>query len=156
MSAREEARRLFLEGYNCSQSVFAACAERLGMDRETALKISAPMGGGVGRMRDVCGAFSACAMLAGLKFADTSSSPESKKNIYEITQVLAETFKERNGSIICRELLKLGEYSEKSATPDARDKAYYASRPCLAIVEFAADMAERKIVEADRPPSKKS
>ncbi len=155
-SARDKARKLFLEGYNCAQSVFAACAEELGIGKETALRLSAPMGAGVGRMREVCGAFSACAMLAGLKFADTSPSPESKKRIYEITQTLAEEFKRRNGSIICRELLKLNAELGNDPTPDLRDAKYYASRPCLKIVELAAEIAEFEILAEGGAASKKS
>ena len=86
----DRASRFFRKGYNCAQSVFAAHAEKLGLDLDTALKISAPLGGGVGRMREICGAFSACAMLAGLKFASAEASKEEKARIYEITQKLAE------------------------------------------------------------------
>ena len=81
----KKAGDLFLEGYNCAQAVFAANATKLGLPFETALKLSAPLGGGVGRMRNVCGAFSACAMLMGLKESDASNSKESKALIYKKT-----------------------------------------------------------------------
>ena len=79
--AENSAAGLFMRGYNCSQAVFAAHAGELGMDFETALKVSAPLGGGVGRMREVCGAFSACAMLDGLKNCSSDPSAEEKKRL---------------------------------------------------------------------------
>lgn len=139
------AAELFLEGRNCSQSVFAAYAEHFGIGFETALKLSAPLGGGVGRMRNVCGAFSALAMLLGLKEASASADAEAKKRIYARTQALAKKFAEENGSIICAELLR-GTGADSSASPQKRDKSYYASRPCLKIVESAARLAESDIL----------
>lgn len=136
------AAELFVKGYNCAQAVFAAHAQALGMDFETALKISAPMGGGVGRLREVCGAFSACAMLDGLKNCSTSSSPAVKEAAYARVQKLAEKFRKENGSLICRELLQLQKDAVLSPTPDARDAQYYASRPCLKIVECASKIIE--------------
>lgn len=141
----DRASRFFRKGYNCAQSVFAAHAEKLGLDLDTALKISAPLGGGVGRMREICGAFSACAMLAGLKFASAEASKEEKARIYEITQKLAEKFKAQNGSIICRELLGLMESEKSAPVPDERTAHYYASRPCEKIVENASKLASKEI-----------
>jgi C_GCAxxG_C_C family probable redox protein len=137
------AAELFVRGYNCAQAVFASHAQALGMDFETALKISAPMGGGVGRLREVCGAFSACAILDGLKNCSTSSSPAEKEAAYARVQELAEEFRKENGSIICRELLQLQKDAALSPSPAARDAQYYATRPCLKIVECAS-----KIIEA--------
>lgn len=130
-----------MAGYNCSQSVFAANAPRLGIDEKTALRIAEGLGGGVGRMREVCGAFSACAMLLGLKEATDDASPEKKRKIYERTQQLAEEFRRENGSIICREILKLQKDAPMSPTPDARTAEYYAKRPCLRVVESADALA---------------
>ncbi len=142
----KKAGELFKCGYNCAQSVFAASANRLGVDTQTALKLSAPLGAGVGRMREVCGAFSACAMLIGLKYASAEASDEKKKEIYERTQKLAEEFKNLNGSIICREILKLQEDAPTPPTPDARTAEYYAKRPCLKVVENA-DCLIRKYID---------
>lgn len=142
----DKALKLFRKGYNCAQSVFAAHAEKLGLDLDTALKISAPLGGGVGRMREVCGAFSACAMLAGLKFASAEASREEKARIYEITQKLAEKFKAQNGSIICRELLGLMGNESQTHIPDERTAQYYASRPCEKIVANASKLAAEEIL----------
>ena len=140
------ASELFKCGYNCAQSVFAAHADKLGIDTATALKVSAPLGAGVGRMREVCGAFLACSMLLGLKEASTQPSDERKKEIYERTQKLAEEFKKRNGSIICREILKLQKDAPTPPTPDKRTAEYYAKRPCLKVVENA-DALIKEIIE---------
>ena len=139
--AEKWASELFKCGYNCSQSVFAAHAAKFGIDTATALKLSAPLGGGVGLMREVCGAFSACAMLLGLKEASDDASPEKKRKIYERTQQLAEEFRRENGSIICREILKLQKDAPTPPTPDARTAEYYAKRPCLRVVESADALA---------------
>ena len=138
---------LFMRGYNCAQAVFAAHACRLGLDFETALKLSAPLGGGVGRLREVCGAFSACAMLDGLKNCSSSASPEEKEAVYARVQSLAEQFRKANGSIICRELLQLQKNAPLSAKPDARDAHYYAARPCAKIVENASKIIEAHLAE---------
>ncbi len=143
---KKSAEELFLKGYNCAQSVFAAYAGEFGLDPELSLKISASMGGGVGRMREVCGAFSACAMLCGMKFADDSPDPEKKAQIYERVQKLAEEFKARNGSIICAKILDLKKDSPISHRPDPRNPSYYASRPCLKVVKEAALIVEKYIL----------
>ena len=142
MEGFSEAQKLFLQGYNCSQSVFAVNAIKLGMDFETALKVSIGLGGGVGRLRQVCGAFSACAMLAGMLKADDSPDPKQKEVIYTFVQKLAEDFKKENGSIICGEILNLKKEQTFSPTPDARTEEYYKSRPCLAVVGIADKIAK--------------
>ena len=149
MENSSEAQKLFLQGYNCSQSVFAANASALGMDFETALKVSIGLGGGVGRLRQVCGAFSACAMLAGMLKADDSPDQKQKEVVYTFVQKLAEDFKKENGSIICAEILKLKENQTQSPTPDARTAEYYKNRPCLAVVGFADKMAKSFIEQKD-------
>ena len=135
------AGELFKCGYNCAQAVFAARASKFGIDTETALKLSAPLGAGVGRMREVCGAFSACAMLVGLKKASAEPSEDRKREIYELTQKLAEDFKRENGSIICRDILKLQKDAAVSPVPLPRTDEYYAKRPCLKVVESADALA---------------
>ncbi len=141
----KDSASLFTDGLNCAQSVFVPFARQFNIDEETAKKLSVALGAGVGRMRNVCGAFSALAMLAGLKFSE-NDTPENKKRIYQITQKLAEIFKEKNGSIICAELLKLKEGENSSPAPQSRNAQYYKTRPCLAIVQNAADIAESKIL----------
>ncbi len=132
-----KAQKLFLEGYNCAQSVFAANADRFGIDKDIALKVSMGLGGGVGRLREVCGAFSACAMLVGLMETSTKADKERKEAVYVFVQKLAEDFKAQNGSIICRDLLKLQEDDKLLPKPDERNSSYYATRPCLRIVGIA-------------------
>ena len=132
-----KAQKLFLEGYNCAQSVFTANADRFGIDKDIALKVSMGLGGGVGRLREVCGAFSACAMLVGLMETSTKADKERKEAVYVFVQKLAEDFKAQNGSIICRDLLKLQEDDKLLPKPDERNSSYYATRPCLRIVGIA-------------------
>lgn len=138
----EKAAELFESGFNCAQSVFAAYADLFGMDRETALKLSCPMGGGMGRMREVCGTVSAMSMLSGLKSGNTDPQNEAaKKEAYELVRRMAEAFKAENGTIICRELLGL-DGMETSAAPTVRTPQYYASRPCTGFVRSAARIVE--------------
>lgn len=143
----EKAVELFASGYNCCQAVFAAYADLYGMDRETALKLSSPMGGGMGRMREVCGTVSAMAMLSGLADGNADAADEAKKTeVYQCVRDMSDEFAEKNGSIICRELLGiLGR--EKSAAPSARTEEYYAVRPCVKFVRYAAEIVEKTLVE---------
>jgi C_GCAxxG_C_C family probable redox protein len=139
-NVRERAIDLFKQGYNCSQSVFGVFCEECGMDFETALKISSSFGGGMGRLREVCGAVSGMFMVAGMKYGysdpkDTKSKTEHYKRIQE----LAETFKEKNNSIVCRELLGLSTKSE-SYIPEERTVEYYKKRPCVELVGDAAEI----------------
>lgn len=143
---RDKAKRLFKEGYNCAQSVFCAFAPELGIDFETALKLSSSFGGGMGRLREVCGAVSAMFMIAGLKHGYTSPSDDvTKTQHYERVQKLAEIFKQKNKSYICRELLGLSAGAD-TPTPAQRTAQYYATRPCEELVGDAADIIEKYIL----------
>ena len=143
----EQAVKTFESGYTCAQAVFVTYADLFGMDRETALKLSSPMGGGVGRMREICGAVSSMALLAGLKEGNTDpENEEGKERIYVLVRQLADRFKDRNHSIICRELLGITE-REESARPSQRTKEYYASRPCSGLVASAAKIIEELLLE---------
>ena len=138
----EYALSLFKSGYNCAQSVLAASADLLGMDTETALKMSSAMGGGIGRMREVCGTVSAMAMLAGLKEGNADpENEEAKEHIYALVRRMSALFKEQQGTIICRELLGI-EGMEESAKPSIRTPEFYASRPCGRIIACAAEIIE--------------
>lgn len=140
-----EAVRLFESGYNCAQSVFAAYADLLGMDKETALKLASPMGAGIGRMREVCGTVSAMSLLLGLKEGNADAlDEEAKKRVYEKTRAMADRFKEENGSIICRELLGITG-REQSAAPSQRTESYYMTRPCSRLVASAAQIVEDEL-----------
>lgn len=146
MTHKEKAREYFMQGFNCSQAVCAAFCDVTGIDEETALKISAGFGAGFGRMRSICGACSGMAMVAGLLYgyADASDSA-AKGEHYELIQMLSEKFKEKNGgSIICSELLK-GLETNPGTNPDPRTAEYYKKRPCLKIVESAAEVLDEYI-----------
>lgn len=132
----------FEEGYNCCQSVFSTYADLFGMDRETALKLSCSMGAGVGRMREVCGTVSAMALLAGLKTGNTDPQNQAAKTAnYELVRLLADTFREQQGAIVCREILGI-RGREKSAAPTIRTKEYYRTRPCSRTVACASRIIE--------------
>lgn len=133
----DRAVELFMSGCNCSQAVFVAFATDLGLGEEMALSISIGLGGGVGRMREFCGAVSGSAMVVGLKYPEYD-----KMQVYELVRAIADEFKKTNPSIVCKELLKLQE-AEKSAKPDERTPEYYKKRPCVKIVEDAAKAVEK-------------
>lgn len=149
----ERAAALFKEGFNCSQSVFAAYADLFGMDRETALRVSASFGAGIGRMREVCGAANGMFLVAGMLSGSTEGKDQTaKKNNYEIVQRLAEEFKKENrGTYICRELLGLDKDGKTTisggTTPEARTEEYYKKRPCLRTIEGAAAIVERMLLD---------
>lgn len=143
----ERARQLFHEGYNCAQSVVLAYSDLFGLDNWLAASISAPLGGGMGRLREVCGAVSGMFMVAGLYYKnDMPSDMEKRKTVYAAVQNLAEKSKALNGSIICRELLGLDHKSDVP-TPEARTEAYYKRRPCADYVASAARLIGEKLNE---------
>lgn len=140
-----KARNYFLEGYNCSQSVFLAFCDLTGFDEKTALLVSSSFGGGMGRLREVCGAVSGMFMAAGVLYGytDPKAGPEKMEH-YKRIQELAASFKERNSSIVCRDILgKIAE--DKSFIPSERTEEYYKSRPCAKMVEDATEILEKYI-----------
>lgn len=138
-----KARELFLSGFNCSQSVFCAYADDYGIPQDLALKLSASFGGGIGRMRETCGAVCGMAMLAGMETGQTDPSDSaSKQNNYKTVQKLADQFKQTNGSIKCAELLGLRKNAPIQPQPDERTAEYYRTRPCLKMVESAVEIFE--------------
>ncbi len=157
---REElARRNFTTGYNCAQSVVRAfddVFEEHGVDPETAALLASPLGGGMGRMREVCGAVSGMLLVLGL--AEGYNDPEAfdaKKELYEKAQALAGAFKDENGSIICRELLGL-DAGPSEATPEKRTESYYGSRPCAELVAQRGDAGEAHGVVLRQPPLRRA
>ena len=144
---KEKALSLFMEGYNCSQSVFMAFADRFGIDEDTAKRISAGLGGGVGRQREVCGAVSGAVMVIGsIRAAESGDDSDGKKANYELVREFCDSFRERHGgTIICREMLKIMADKKESATPDERNAEYYAKRPCAWAVYDAAEILEEMI-----------
>lgn len=150
MSKGDIAKQNFLNGYNCSQAVLLAFCEDFGLEKETALKISEPFGGGMGRMREVCGTVTGMFMVLGLAMGNSDAKDGStKKNVYKSVQELAEKFKQDNGSIICRELLGLQKANKESYVPSERTNEYYKKRPCPELCKYAADILEEYLKEED-------
>lgn len=133
---KERAQELFKSGYNCSQAVLGAFCEELGLDFETAMKLASSFGGGMGRMREVCGTVTGMFMAAGLAYGEGD-----KAEHYKRIQELAQKFKDINGSIICRELLN-GVESSNEPKPSERTEAYYKKRPCVDLVGDSAEIFE--------------
>lgn len=145
MTRREHAMQLFEEGYNCAQSVFLAFEDLHGIDRETAARLSSSFGGGMGRLREVCGAVSGMFMTAGVLYGyDDPKASTEKSEHYGRIQELAKAFEEKNGSIVCRELLGL-EVKRETPVPEARTAEYYKKRPCKELVGDAAEILEAYI-----------
>lgn len=134
----DRAIALFRKGYNCSQSVFAACADLYGIEDEAlALRLSASFGGGIGRMRQTCGAACGMFMLAGLENGSPiEGDAEGKTRNYSLVQDLATKFKQENGSLICAELLGIAPKPQEP-TPAPRTEEYYKKRPCVEMVASA-------------------
>ena len=139
----KKAKELFEQGYNCAQAVFGAFAEDLGIDFDMAVKISSGFGGGMGRLREVCGTVSGMFLVLSMKYGyDDPNANEEKKALYKDIQALSEEFKRENGSIICRELLGLTIKGADNPVPETRTEKYYKKRPCSELCEYAADLLE--------------
>lgn len=143
MSYADKAKELFEKGYNCAQSVVGAFADVLNTDERTALKMAVGLGGGLGRMREVCGAVSGSAMILGYVYGGENA--EDKKAAYEKVQEFAKAFKGDEGSIICREILGLDTDETETATPEERTEHYYEVRPCAQKVYEAAQIVEEML-----------
>lgn len=131
----------FMAGYGCCQSVVAAFADLYGVDEKTALRFGAGFGGGVGRLRMMCGAVSGIVMLVGLDCGQTEGSDrEGKSACYKVVQELLTRSEQQNGSLICAEILGLKGHDKANCTYEAspRTAEYYKTRPCAAKVESAA------------------
>lgn len=158
----------FKQGYNCSQSVAMTFSEVYGIPVPLMARLSASFGGGIGRMREVCGSACGMFMLAGLEVQNVEDAPEPlnleanpypsqelKKKNYEVVQQLAARFKAETGSIICKELLGLNKQRADGtipeiqivATPEARTDEYYRKRPCIRMVETAVRIYCRYLQE---------
>ena len=146
----EIAAHNFLIGYNCAQSVFLTFADRYNINPETALKSSSSFGGGMGRLREVCGAVSAMFMIAGLeKGYIAPADMEAKSQHYKLIQELANEFKSEFDTIICRELLGLPPGADEPE-PSERTEEYYHSRPCEKFIRYAAKIIETKLLNERR------
>lgn len=143
----QKARDYFLQGYNCTQAVVLAYCDELGLDKSVALKIASSFGGGMGRLREVCGAISGIFMVAGMLYGyDDPKDKQAKAALYAKIQELAARSKAQNGSIVCRELLGLSEH-KSDPTPEDRTPAYYKKRPCPDLVAAAVQILDDFIAE---------
>ncbi|HQC54918.1 MAG TPA: C-GCAxxG-C-C family protein [Clostridia bacterium] len=150
MTAKEKAMKNFRDGYNCSQSVVLAFSDKLGIDDKTLLKLSSSFGGGMGRLREVCGAVTGMFIVVGFLYGyNDPNDKQAKANHYELIQQLAKEFKDANHSIICRDLLGLGEGPD-NPIPSERTKQYYAERPCEELVGHAAEIVEKYIANKNK------
>lgn len=145
MTHGEKAKKYFEQGYNCAQAVTLAFAEEMGLEPEQAAKMASSFGGGLGRLREVCGCVSGMALAAGALYGYSDpEAKEEKADHYALIQKLAGEFKERNGSIICRELLA-GITNDTNPVPEARTDSYYKKRPCAELAYMAAEILEKEM-----------
>ena len=145
MTRGERAEALFMEGYNCAQAVVIAFEDLHGLDRRTAAKLASSFGGGMARLREVCGSVSGMFLVAGLLYGyDDPKAKEEKANHYIRIQKLAADFTAEYGSIVCRELLGLSE-KKQQPIPEERTPEYYKKRPCKEMIGRAAEILDAYI-----------
>lgn len=148
----ERARNYFLEGYNCAQAVVMAFDDIMAMDVAQLARLAAPFGGGMGRMREVCGTVSGMAMVAGaIAPSNNPKNLEERKTNYALVQTFAESFRQENGDIVCRRLLGLEPVVERAETamPSERTSEYYKKRPCVEYVACAARIVAEHLASID-------
>ena len=145
----ELARNNFLKGYNCAQAVAIAFSEEMGMDETELAKLASSFGGGMGKMREVCGAVSGALLVYGAVHGNSDpDDADAKKAHYARVQEFAARFKAEHETIICRELLKnIDLKKENTSEPEARTDEYYRVRPCVRFVESAARILEEMLAE---------
>ena len=155
MDHEAEAKRLFLEGYNCAQAVFCAFRDLTGMDLDAAARLSSSFGGGMGRLREVCGTVSGALLALGmLRGYDDPKDHEKKKSHYALVQEYARRFREKNGTIVCRELLRDVPVTPGD-TPEERTPEFYARRPCLRLAGEAAAILDEMLAEENQAKERK-
>lgn len=143
----DKAKALFESGYNCAQAVFCAFEDVTGLDVDTAAKIASSFGGGIARMREVCGTVSGAAMVLGMVYGYSDpKATDAKKEHYHLIQSFAKAFSEGNGSIICRELIS-GSIVVPGNDPEVRTPEYYKRRPCPNLVWYAAHLVDEFLNE---------
>ena len=143
MNKVELAKSYFKEGYNCCQAVVLAYKDEMGLDERAALAISSSFGGGIGRLREVCGAVSGMCIVAGMLYGYTDPKAKAEKaNHYKLIQQMAADFTARNGSIICRVLTGI---EKDNHIPTERTAEFYKKRPCVELVGDAAAILEQII-----------
>ena len=140
-----KAAELFLGGYNCAQSVAVAFCDVTGLDEKKTARMVSAFGGGMGRLREVCGAVSGMFFVLSCLYGyDTAGDDVSKMRLYTEVQELAGKFRERCGSIVCREILKNPPTDPK---PSPRTAEYYKTRPCARMVLVAGQLMDEFIAE---------
>ena len=148
MLREERAQKFFLDGYACSQAIVLAFKDVVDIDEEALKKISLPFGGGIGRLRLTCGAFSGMLMVISLLFSNYEDIEENKIKTYEIVQELSKRFTEQLGTLSCEQLLiKANLEIEKGGHPESRTDEYYKKRPCAKIVYTSAKILKDYLIE---------
>ncbi len=146
MTRKERAQELFLSGYNCAQATAGAFADLVDLPFDTLMKMTSAFGGGMGRLREVCGAMSGISTVLGLvRGYDRAEDADGKKALYAFVQRAAAMFREQNGSIICRDLV--GQNVPHGGEPTARTADFYKKRPCVELVGSAAEILEKILEE---------
>lgn len=140
MSKGEQAKQLFMSGLNCSQSVAIAFCDEMNMDSETVKRLVIGFGGGMGRLREVCGAVSGMVFVLSALYGE-----KGREEVYSMVQTVAKEYEKANGSIVCRELLGMAPKQIDSPVPEERTKEYYKKRPCAELCRIAADILENFI-----------
>lgn len=144
MKHGEKAMELFTRGYNCAQAVAVAFSDVTGLNEKDSARMVAGFGGGVGRLREVCGAVSGMVFVLSYLYGYDEPNPQAQKVLYEEVQGLAEQFRAQNGSIVCREILK---NPPTDPAPSPRTAEYYAKRPCARMVYTAAQLLDAFLQE---------
>lgn len=148
MDRAQKAVELFKSGCNCSQAVVCAFCDLFGIDETSAMRLSEGMGGGMGRMRLTCGAVSGMSMVAGMALSDgIAGDTMTRKRVYEAVQKMAGEFKDKNGSVICSDLLGNNLPKDGSAEPTKRTESFYKKRPCIGCIEDCANIIEKYLIE---------
>lgn len=141
MTHAEKAKELFMQGYNCSQAVFAAFCDLTGLTQQQAARIASGFGGGMGGMREVCGTVSGMVLVLNFLYGLDAPDRQKKAALYHAVQEVSARFRAENGSIICRELLGLDK-SVRAMEPSERTAEYYKKRPCPELCALAAQIVD--------------
>lgn len=151
MNRVEKAKENFKNGCNCTQAVVAAYCDLFGIPLETAMIMAEPFGGGLGRMRMTCGAVSGMSMLAGMKYSSgTKNDMIARKQVYAAVQAMVKAFQEKNGTVVCAELLGRNLPKDGGAEPTARTPEFYKKRPCLDCIGDCAMLVEKYLLDEEQ------
>lgn len=150
MTRADHAEKMFRDGYNCAQSVVGSFLDKIDLNEELALKIASPFGGGMGRLREVCGAVSGMWIVLGNVEGYFDKDDRKKKaEVYKTVQTLAKKFEAITGSIVCRNLLNSKDAKDTSPIPSERTEDYYKKRSCVDLVRLATNILEDYLNEQE-------